>query len=48
MHAIPQSDARAARHGDLRYSLWTGDLGVALYAAACIAKDPRFPTFTYL
>ena len=36
MHAIAQSDADAARHGIRRYSLWTGDAGVALFAAACL------------
>ena len=26
-----------------RYSLWTGDLGVALYLAACVDARPAFP-----
>jgi hypothetical protein len=26
-----------------RYSLMTGDIGVALFGQACIDVDPRFP-----
>lgn len=48
MHAIGQYEHCAAEHGDLRYSLWTGDLGTALYLRACITPDPRFPSFQYL
>jgi len=44
MHAIEQvEDARLA-HGQGRHSLWTGDVGVALYLAGCIAGDSAFPT----
>ena len=39
MHAIAQSE----RDGP-RASLWTGDLGVALYLRACLDGDARFPT----
>jgi DUF1680 family protein len=35
MHAVHQSEAAQQRHGDLRHSLWTGDIGVALYLRAC-------------
>jgi hypothetical protein len=39
MHAITQvEDARAAQ-GTGRHSLWTGDLGVALYLRGCIDPD---------
>ena len=48
MHAIRQSELREQRHGDLRYSLWTGDAGVALYVAACMRPDGRFPTMATL
>ena len=44
MHAIAQSDAEADRHGHRRHSLWTGDLGLAIYLRACIDVDARFPT----
>jgi hypothetical protein len=42
MHAIGQSE-RAAVQGR-RHSLWTGDLGLALYLADCIEGRARFPT----
>jgi hypothetical protein len=35
-HAIGQSEAARARHGRGRFSLWTGDLGLALYLADCL------------
>lgn len=44
MHAIAQMDAEERRVGELRYSLWTGDPGVALYLLDCIRGDARFPT----
>ena len=31
-----------------RYSLFTGDIGAALYAQACIDADPRFPILDVL
>jgi lantibiotic modifying enzyme len=36
MHAIAQVERSRATHGMGRYSLWTGDLGTALYLADCI------------
>ena len=43
MHAIGQV-ARDKRHyGRGRYTLWTGDIGVAVYLKACLDADPRFP-----
>ena len=39
MHAIAQYESRAAG----RYTLFTGDLGLALYLRACIDVDERFP-----
>jgi hypothetical protein len=44
MHAIDQCDAHARRYGNRRYSLWTGDVGTALYNSACIDGDARMPT----
>jgi hypothetical protein len=44
MHALQQSDALAAQHGCRVPSLWTGDLGLALYLQACIVADPALPT----
>ena len=39
MHALGQVERRG--HG--RYSLWTGDVGVALFAADCIDGISRYP-----
>ncbi len=36
MHAIRQTEADAARYGRMRYSLWTGDPGLAIYLWDCI------------
>jgi hypothetical protein len=44
MHAIGQVEAARAELGRGRYSLFTGDLGVALYLRAVLAADDRFPT----
>ena len=44
MHGISQAEAAAAQHGQGRYSLWTGDLGLAIYLSSCIEGDARFPT----
>jgi hypothetical protein len=44
MHAIGQLEDAAARHGQLRYSLWTGDLGLAVFLWDCIQGQAKFPT----
>ena len=44
MHGIAQTDADLAKCGHLRYSLWTGDLGFAIYLWDCIQGGDRFPT----
>lgn len=44
MHAIAQSDAEAARIGHRRHSLWTGDLGLAIFLVDCIRGEAMFPT----
>lgn len=38
-----QAERLAGANGRRRYSLFTGDLGTALFAAACLDGDPRFP-----
>jgi Lanthionine synthetase C-like protein len=43
MHAIAQSDQMAEQHGQRRYSLWTGDPGVACYLWSCITGDDALP-----
>jgi hypothetical protein len=44
MHAIAQFEEHAARYGQLRYSLWTGDPGLAIYLWRCIEGGSAFPT----
>jgi hypothetical protein len=48
MHAIAQNEAEVARYRMRRHSLWTGDLGLALYLNACVAGDARFPVLDVL
>lgn len=44
MHALVQVERDALAYDQLRYSLWTGDLGLAIYLWDCIRGRPRFPT----
>lgn len=44
MHALAQCEADAAKHGQGRYSLWTGDLGLAVYLWDCLRGQSAFPT----
>ncbi|HSI55954.1 MAG TPA: LanC-like protein [Ideonella sp.] len=44
MHGIAQVEADAARYGQLRYSLWTGDPGFAIYLWDCLRGEAAFPT----
>ena len=43
VHALGQAERLATSNGRRRYSLFTGDVGTALFAAACLEVDPRFP-----
>jgi Lanthionine synthetase C-like protein len=43
VHALEQVARRRAGRGRGRYSLWTGDVGVALFAADCLDARGRFP-----
>src|SRR5438128_1199540 len=43
VHALAQADRIATACGQRRYSLFNGDLGTALFAAACLDGDVRFP-----
>jgi Lanthionine synthetase C-like protein len=47
VHALDQVARLRAERGRGRYSLWTGDLGVALYAADCIDGESAYPIFDY-
>jgi Lanthionine synthetase C-like protein len=44
MHAIAQVRRQRTETGRGRYTLWTGDVGVALYLRACLDGEPAFPT----
>jgi hypothetical protein len=44
MHAAGQVARLRAEHGRGRYTLWTGDIGVAVYLAACLEDSAAFPT----
>ena len=44
MHAMAQSEVDARQYRQLRYSLWTGDLGLAIYLWDCIHGSAAFPT----
>jgi hypothetical protein len=43
VHALAQAERTATRNGRRRYSLFTGDVGTALFAAACLDLNTRFP-----
>ena len=44
MAAIDQVRASRAEYGRGRYSLWTGDPGLAVYLWHCVTGEGRFPT----
>lgn len=43
VHALGQVERLRANRGRSRYSLWTGDLDVALYAADCLDGRSAYP-----
>jgi lantibiotic modifying enzyme len=47
-HAMEQSRRARLQYGTPRYSLWTGDLGLALYLADCAAGTDSVPTLDEL
>jgi hypothetical protein len=44
MHAVRQSERALAADGWRKYSLWTGDLGLAVFLWDCVRAAPQFPT----
>ena len=44
MTAIAQCREERAELGRGRFSVWTGDIGLAIYLRDCITSEPRFPT----
>jgi hypothetical protein len=47
MHAIEQHENDSKAYGQQRYTLWTGDLGLAIYLSNCINATDRFPTMDH-
>ena len=43
VHALGQVERAKAERGRGRYSLWTGDVGVALYTADCLESRALYP-----
>jgi lantibiotic modifying enzyme len=48
MHAIAQYHALRQQYPQGRYSLWTGDLGLAVYLWDVITRQPHLPTLDIL
>jgi len=48
MHAMRQRDTMRAEYGLGRYSLWTGDAGLAIYLCNCIEGTDAFPSLDIL
>jgi hypothetical protein len=44
MHGIAQVEADRSKYGQGRYSLWTGDVGFAIYLWHCVHGTHEFPT----
>lgn len=47
MHAIAANERFIQQHGQRKYSLWTGDAGLALFLRSCIDANAAFPTLDY-
>jgi hypothetical protein len=43
VHASRQVEEARSHHGRGRYSLWTGDVGAALYLADCVDGGGTLP-----
>jgi lantibiotic modifying enzyme len=48
VHALVQAERLAAANGRRRYSLFTGDVGTALFTAGCLGTDERYPVLDVL
>ena len=48
VHALGQVERWRELRGRGRYSLWTGDLGAALFAADCLDARTEVPVVDYL
>jgi len=43
-HALEQARRARLARGHGRYSLWTGDVGLAVYLRDCMSGEPLFPS----
>ncbi|HEY0387039.1 MAG TPA: LanC-like protein [Gaiellales bacterium] len=48
VHALEQAERERDRHGVGRFSLWTGDIGVAVMARQCIDARAGVPTLDWV
>jgi hypothetical protein len=48
VHALEQVDRWRTQRGRGRYTLWTGDIGAALFAADCLELRPATPIVEYV
>jgi len=48
VHALVQAERIAGANGRRRFSLFTGDVGSALFAAACLDVDTQYPVIDVL
>jgi hypothetical protein len=48
MHAIEQAERMRLEHGRGRYTLWTGDLGLAVYLRQCVEATNGMPGLAIL
>jgi DUF1680 family protein len=48
LHAIKQSQDRKQKYGMRRYTLWTGDLGLAVFLKACLDHRPHMPALDFV
>src|SRR5439155_21316204 len=48
VHALGQVERARERRGRGRYSLWTGDVGAALFAADCLEARSAYPVLDLL
>jgi DUF1680 family protein len=46
VHALEQVERLRAARGRGRYSLWTGDMGAAVYAADCLDATAGYPVLS--
>jgi hypothetical protein len=44
MHSIEQCDRALTKYAQRKFSLWTGDLGLAIFLWDCVRASAKFPT----